>query len=128
MAHAEAATAAGDTLHLRIAVDYSSRVAILHAATQSAGMAQITGESFARLVTGEAGLRDVDLIIRTSGEQRLSDFLLWESAYAELYFTDRMWPDFGAEDLAAALTSFRRRERRFGGLPANSPEPVVRGQ
>ena len=69
-----------------------------------------------RISTGEAGLRDVDLVIRTSGEKRLSDFLLWESAYAELHFTERMWPDFEAEDLAAALASFSRRERRFGGL------------
>ncbi len=61
-------------------------------------------------------MRDVDLLIRTSGEQRLSDFLLWESAYAELYFTGRLWPDFGADDLAAALENFRQRERRFGGL------------
>jgi undecaprenyl diphosphate synthase len=58
----------------------------------------------------------VDLLIRTGGEQRLSDFLLWECAYAELYFTPVMWPDFGAEHLEAALAEFRRRERRFGGL------------
>ena len=58
-----------------------------------------------------------DLLIRTSGEQRLSDFLLWESAYAELYFTERLWPDFAEADLAAALDNFRRRERRFGGIP-----------
>ena len=58
----------------------------------------------------------MDLIIRTSGEKRLSDFLLWESAYAELHFTERMWPDFEAEDLAEALACFSRRERRFGGL------------
>jgi undecaprenyl diphosphate synthase len=64
----------------------------------------------------------VDLVIRTSGEKRLSDFLLWESAYAELHFTERMWPDFEAEDLAEALTSFHRRERRFGGLQPVSPE------
>jgi len=62
--------------------------------------------------------RDVDLLIRTGGEQRLSDFLLWESAYAELVFTDQMWPDFYEADLEAALEEFRRRERRFGGLPA----------
>ena len=90
----EAATAAGQRLDLRLAVDYSARVAI------------------------ERGqlLPDVDLVIRTGGEQRLSDFLLWESAYAELYFTDTMWPDFGADDLSAALTWFHARERRFGGL------------
>ena len=61
--------------------------------------------------------RDVDLVIRTGGEHRLSDFLLWESAYAELYFTDRMWPDFDADDLAEALAWFRGRKRRFGLLP-----------
>jgi len=58
----------------------------------------------------------VDLLIRTGGEQRLSDFLLWECAYAELYFTDTMWPDFDAAQLAAAVAEFHRRERRFGGL------------
>jgi undecaprenyl diphosphate synthase len=69
-------------------------------------------------------LRDVDLVIRTSGERRLSDFLLWESAYAELYFTDRLWPDFDASDLREALASFQNRERRFGGLQAVAPEMV----
>jgi undecaprenyl diphosphate synthase len=126
MARAEAATADGKTLHLRIAVDYSARVAILHAAAQAAGMGELTRENFSHLVTGEAGLRDVDLIIRTSGEQRLSDFLLWESAYAELHFTERMWPDFGADDLAVALASFRSRERRFGGLQPNAPDAALR--
>jgi undecaprenyl diphosphate synthase len=92
---AERATAAGNALRLRLAVDYSARAAI------RAG----------RL------LPDVDLLIRTGGEQRLSDFLLWECAYAELYFTATMWPDFGAADLAAAVAEFRSRERRFGGLP-----------
>jgi undecaprenyl diphosphate synthase len=62
-------------------------------------------------------LPDVDLFVRTGGEQRLSDFLLWESAYAELHFTGRMWPDFGPADLSTALEDFRRRERRFGGVP-----------
>jgi undecaprenyl diphosphate synthase len=119
---AEAATAGGTALHLRIAIDYSARDAILRAAAQLAGTGDLTRESFARLVTGEPALRDVDLIIRTSGEKRLSDFLLWESAYAELHFTERMWPDFGAEDLAEALRSFHRRERRFGGLQVVTPE------
>ena len=126
MGHAEAATSGGEALHLRIAVDYSARAAILNAATRTAGISDLTPEIFARLITGEPGLRDVDLIIRTSGEKRLSDFLLWESAYAELHFTERMWPDFGADDLAEALASFHRRERRFGGLRPVVPEPVVR--
>jgi undecaprenyl diphosphate synthase len=92
---AERATARGHRLVLRLAVDYSSRWAI------DAGVV----------------LPDVDLLIRAGGEQRLSDFLLWESAYAELYFIDMMWPDFGAADLSAAVAEFRARERRFGGLP-----------
>src|SRR3982075_4607432 len=119
---AEAATASGDVLHLRIAVDYSARDAILKAAAKAAGMGNLTRETFSQLVTGEPKLRDVDLVIRTSGEKRLSDFLLWESAYAELHFTETMWPDFEAQDLAEALTSFHRRERRFGGLQPVSPE------
>ncbi len=118
MAGAEAATEAGERLHLRIAIDYSARDAILRAAGGVAGAHHLTREGFARLVTGERLPRDVDLLIRTGGEQRLSDFLLWESAYAELYFTERMWPDFGPDDLAAALAWFRQRERRFGGLSA----------
>ena len=121
---AEAATADGDTLHLRIAIDYSARDAILNAATRAAGIGNLTRESFAELITGEQNLRDVDLIIRTSGEKRLSDFLLWEGAYAELHFTERMWPEFEAEDLADALSSFHRRERRFGGLQSIAPEDV----
>jgi undecaprenyl diphosphate synthase len=91
---AHAATAAGTRLELRIAVDYSSRHAI---------------------ETGRL-LPDVDLLIRTGGEYRLSDFLLWECAYAELYFTTTMWPDFGAADLAAAVAWFHARDRRYGGL------------
>jgi undecaprenyl diphosphate synthase len=122
---AETATADGDALHLRIAVDYSARDAILNAAARAAGSGHLTREMFSRLVTGETGLRDVDLIIRTSGEQRLSDFLLWESAYAELHFTERMWPDFSEADLAEALAAFRQRERRFGGLQPLAPEPAL---
>jgi undecaprenyl diphosphate synthase len=63
-----------------------------------------------------AGSSEVDLLIRTGGEKRLSDFLLWECAYAELWFSDRMWPDFAAADLDAALQEFKGRERRFGGV------------
>jgi undecaprenyl diphosphate synthase len=126
---AEKATASGDVLQLRIAVDYSARDAILNAALKlavltSAAAGEPTREMFSQLVTGDAQLRDVDLIIRTSGEKRLSDFLLWEGAYAELHFTERMWPEFDSEALAEALSSFQRRERRFGGLLPVQLEPV----
>ena len=121
---AEASTANGDALHLRIAIDYSARDAILNAAARAAGIVDLTRERLAEFITGEKNLRDVDLIIRTSGEKRLSDFLLWEGAYAELHFTDRMWPEFEAHDLAEALGVFHRRERRFGGLQAIAPEEV----
>ena len=102
IADAEQATAGGTRLELRIAVDYSARAAI------------------------RAGtlLPDVDLLIRTGGEQRLSDFLLWECAYAELWFTERMWPDFGSAHLAAAIHEFHSRDRRFGGLPTPTREAV----
>jgi len=122
---AEAVTLSCDALHLRIAVDYSARDAILAAATKLVSQVAPSREEFSELVTGEAGLRDVDLIIRTSGEKRLSDFLLWEGAYAELHFTERMWPDFDANDLADALRSFHRRERRFGGLESLALEPAA---
>jgi undecaprenyl diphosphate synthase len=104
----EEATLGGKNLHLRIAVDYSSRDAILAAAR----MAAPTREAFAVALGPE-----VDLLIRTGGEQRLSDFLLWECAYAELHFTHRMWPDFQVSDLKAALDDFRMRQRRFGAVP-----------
>jgi len=120
---AEAATAAGRRLSLRIALDYSSRDAILGAAARLAGESRAaTRETFGGLLS-EAG--DVDLLIRTGGERRLSDFLLWEAAYAELHFTDRPWPDFGADDLAAALEDFHARDRRFGGLTPAAAAPVA---
>jgi undecaprenyl diphosphate synthase len=115
---AEAATAGGDALHVRLAVDYSSRDAILRAASLLRDRADASREEFAALlaeaVNGRGAVPDVDLLIRTGGEQRLSDFLLWECAYAELYFTKRLWPDFDADDLAAAVAEFHRRDRRFG--------------
>jgi undecaprenyl diphosphate synthase len=107
----ERATAHGRKLQLRLAIDYSSRQAIMQAAMALAGAQTITAEALSR----EIG-PDVDLLIRSSGEQRLSDFLLWECAYAEMLFTPRMWPEFKTEDLAAAVEEFRRRDRRFGGL------------
>ena len=126
IAAAEADTAHGQGLHLRIALDYSARDAILRAAAALESDTEITREQFSQIVSGEpAGQgRDVDLLIRTGGEKRLSDFLLWECAYAELYFTDRMWPDFDADDLAIAVGEFHRRERRFGAVPNTTDQPV----
>lgn len=118
----EERTRAGGVLHLRVAIDYSSRAALLEAALRLArtGVASATADSFAghlaQAIHAPEGTRDVDLLVRTSGEQRLSDFLLWESAYAELVFTDVLWPDFGRDDLASALRIFATRDRRFGGL------------
>jgi undecaprenyl diphosphate synthase len=109
IARAEAATAGGARLRLRMAVDYSGRDAILAAAR---GVQELSRDAL-ELAMGPA----VDLLIRTGGERRLSDFLLWESAYAELVFTRTMWPDFGASDLAAAIREFHGRERRFGAVP-----------
>lgn len=124
IAQAEAATARGRRLHLRIAIDYSGRDAILAAARALADGPSPTREEFSRALTdgGRGGplVPPVDLLIRTGGEQRLSDFMLWEAAYAELHFTRTMWPDFAAEDLASALLDFRSRERRFGGLPLSA--------
>jgi undecaprenyl diphosphate synthase len=119
IAAAEAATAAGQGLRLRIALDYSARQAIIHAASVL-GAAASSPAAFGRFVTQSSDDDDsapeVDLLIRTGGEKRLSDFLLWESAYAELWFTDRMWPEFTVDDLKRAVGEFRCRERRFGGL------------
>ncbi len=120
----EARTRAGTRLHLQIAVDYSARDAILEAARSSTGEPEISREIFAagiaRALHLDGAIPDVDLVIRTGGEQRLSDFLLWECAYAELVFTPRLWPDFDERDLAAAVRDFAGRERRFGGrLPQN---------
>jgi len=124
IAQAEAATARGRRLHLRIAIDYSGRDAILAAARALADGPSPTREEFSRALTdgGRGGplVPPVDLLIRTGGEQRLSDFMLWEVAYAELHFTRTMWPDFGAEDLESALIDFRSRERRYGGLPLSA--------
>jgi undecaprenyl diphosphate synthase len=112
VAEAEAATAGGSTLEVRIAIDYSSRDEILRAASKLRKGA--TREDLSRQL---GGAPDVDLLIRTGGEQRLSDFLLWECAYAELLFTGRMWPDFGRADLEEAVAEFYSRERRFGRIP-----------
>jgi undecaprenyl diphosphate synthase len=130
IARVEQASAHGQRLNLQIAVDYSSRDAIAQAAARWFAAQAPSREAFGRLLavpadeisptgqTSPAGQTspDVDLLIRSGGEKRLSDFLLWESAYAELCFVDTLWPDFGADDLRAAMAEFHRRERRFGGL------------
>lgn len=116
---AERATRHGDGLRLRVALDYSARHAILRAA-QCLPPGQASLDGFGALLAqvdhGDP-VPPVDLLVRTGGECRLSDFLLWESAYAELRFLDRHWPDFGPVDLADAVTWFRSRSRRFGALP-----------
>jgi undecaprenyl diphosphate synthase len=113
IAEAEQRTRHCTGLCLRIAVDYSSRDAMLSAAAACAGHG-LTREAFAAALPAP----DVDLLIRTAGEQRLSDFLLWECAYAEFFFCPRMWPDFDASDLRQAVNAFHSRQRRFGALPA----------
>jgi len=113
-------TAAGTRLHLRIALDYSSRDAILRAAQCLRPETLPSRDSFGRLlaiVDHGVPVAEVDLLIRTGGERRLSDFLLWEAAYAELLFSPLMWPEFGPEALREAVRDFATRERRFGGLP-----------
>ena len=119
---AEAMTMGGRNLHLRVAVDYSSRDAILRAAAKAKDVtASLTRERFSQLLAevdhDPIPVPDVDLLIRTGGEQRLSDFLLWECAYAELVFSETMWPDFGEGDLVRAIEEFEGRERRFGRVP-----------
>ena len=113
---AERKTAKGKRLHLRLAIDYSSRSAIREA-FQRAGAAATEAELSHHLGP------DVDLLLRTSGEQRLSDFLLWECAYAEMVFTEQKWPELSVEDLASAVSEFRHRERRFGAV---TPEEARR--
>jgi undecaprenyl diphosphate synthase len=116
----EKLTALGHRLRLRLAVDYSAQEAILRAACRMISSLEISRREFARVLGlssyGAGPAPDVDLLVRTGGEQRLSDFLLWECAYAELFFSPKLWPDFQASDLEAALEEFHRRERRFGRI------------
>jgi undecaprenyl diphosphate synthase len=118
----ERLTGNGTRMHLRIAVDYSAQHTILEAARRAAASATLSAEEFPALIAqvnhSTCTCGTVDLLIRTGGEQRLSDFLLWECAYAELYFTDQLWPDFGAAELQTALADFARRQRRFGKVVA----------
>jgi undecaprenyl diphosphate synthase len=126
---AEAATGKERTLLLRIAIDYSARSSIANAAAVAGDAVEpLIAERIRTIISQQltADCGDVDLLIRTGGEKRLSDYLLWESAYAELFFTDRMWPDFGGSDLENAVNEFRHRERRFGTVPtAQTPTSTL---
>jgi undecaprenyl diphosphate synthase len=115
----EAATVRGTRLHLRLAVDYSARNAIYNAACRFYKVTELSQESFSAVLAEvlRGGSTDVDLLIRTGGEQRLSDFLLWECAFAEFVFLSKRWPDFTVDDLQAAVDEFSHRERTRGALP-----------
>ena len=118
---AEAATEDGTRLHLRLAIDYSARDAMVRAAELLRGSPDPVcthrfAEALSKAIHGDGTCRDVDLLIRTSGEERLSDFLLWECAYAEFVFTKMLWPDFDGDALGQAVATFRERDRRYGGL------------
>jgi undecaprenyl diphosphate synthase len=120
----ERSTSCCSRLHLRLAIDYSAREALVEAASR-AGL-RVPGrpvdfgrqfaETLAEVIHDPAPAPDVDLLIRTGGEQRLSDCLLWEGAFAEIIFSDRLWPDFSEAELGAAVDEFHLRERRFGGV------------
>lgn len=116
----EKRTATANRLHVRMAVDYSSRDTLLRAA------AACSGRSLTREALAASLPPDVDLLIRTAGEQRLSDFLLWECAYAEFVFLECMWPDFGADELRLAVELFQTRQRRFGALPSSTEVHTAR--
>ena len=124
----ERRTLPGSRLHLRLAVDYSARDAIWAAVERAVSARTCSREDFSRRLRsgrGEpASVPDVDLVVRTGGEMRLSDYLLWESAYAELWFTSVRWPDFSPADLAAAIEAYGARTRRFGGLIAGEAASI----
>jgi undecaprenyl diphosphate synthase len=115
----EALTSRGLRLHLRLAIDYSAREAIYHAACKFYKVTELSPDSFSNVLSEvqRGGSTDVDLLIRTGGEQRLSDFLLWECAFAEFVFVPKRWPDFSVTDLTAAIEEFAQRERTRGALP-----------
>ncbi len=125
----ERATAPGSHLRLRIAVDYSAQDAILRAVSRVRGNGALRREDLARAIaeaTHDApATPEVDLLIRTGAELRLSDLLGWDSSYAELVFSEKMWPDFDGEDLRAAVEDYRGRERRFGGLISGELQPIA---
>ena len=119
----EAASAKNDGLNLQIAINYGSRDEMIRAMKKmyhdmengSRQVSELNEDMFASYLD-TAGIPDPDLLIRTSGEQRLSNYLLWQLAYSEFYFTDVPWPDFGKEELEKAVEAYNKRDRRFGGL------------
>jgi undecaprenyl diphosphate synthase len=115
----EALTANSKKLHLRLAVDYSARHSLFQAASKFYKATQLSPETFSDVLAEvqRGGSTDVDLLIRTGGEQRLSDFLLWECAFAEFVFLEKRWPDFTPADLRNAVVEFDQRERTRGALP-----------
>lgn len=123
MTSAEATTAGNDGLTLTVALSYGGRADMVHAARALAARvkagdldpADIDETAFGNALM-TAGLPDPDVLIRTSGEQRISNFLLWQCAYTELVFSDVLWPDFGRDELVACLEQFHGRERRFGAV------------
>jgi undecaprenyl diphosphate synthase len=119
IADAEALTGNGKKLHLRLAIDYSARHSIYQAASKFYKVTDLSSDSFASVLSEvqRGGSTEVDLLIRTGGEQRLSDFLLWEAAFAEFVFLRKRWPDFTPADLRNAMVEFEQRERTRGGLP-----------
>jgi len=120
----ERSSAAGSAMLLRIAVDYSSQHSILQAAQRADRDADLTPQDFHGLLNEvdhcAYPASEVDLLIRTGGERRLSDFLLWECAFAELHFCDCLWPDFDEQRFRRALDDYGGRQRRFGGLSAKT--------
>lgn len=124
----EELTAACSRMHLRLAVDYSSRYSIAEAGRRLHGTEAVERDEYLRQLAAvdhsDPVTPEVDLLIRTGGEQRLSDFLLWECAYAELLFLNCPWPDFDEAQLAQALEEYARRQRRFGRIPVGSESAV----
>ena len=132
----ERATARNQGMRLNLAINYSARIELVDAVNALIDEARIEGR-LSSLVVDEkmisrrlytAGLPEPDLLIRTSGEMRVSNFLLWQIAYAELYVTDTLWPDFNRAELLRAILDFQRRERRFGGLSAELPREAESGE
>ncbi|HEY2461719.1 MAG TPA: polyprenyl diphosphate synthase [Candidatus Acidoferrum sp.] len=119
IAKSESATLHGTQLHLRLAIDYSARSIIYQAACRFYKVTRLSEEAFGDVLAEvlRGGSTEVDLLIRTGGEQRLSDFLLWECAFAEFVFLPKRWPDFEVSDLQSAVREFSRRERTRGAIP-----------